>query len=147
MKIVLYGVPISKMRPRLTKGHVYDPQSKMKNLIKQRMQTLLHDQFEEDVKNTPNLLSAEAFCVNLIFYFQPSHSLSKVKRHAKLLNIEPCLVRKDLDNLEKFYLDCGNGLLYQDDHQIVKLSSQKLWAEQPRVEIEVKPFSLGNNEN
>ncbi len=33
----------------------------------------------------------------------------------------------DLDNLVKSVLDAGNGILYKDDRQIVKIVAKKSW--------------------
>jgi Holliday junction resolvase RusA-like endonuclease len=141
MNIVIKGLPISKMRPRLGKSKVYDPQG----LLKQAVRTSIRGQVHKTLQDTFNLLSATACRARMVFYFSPSKNLSKAKRKAKLSNLEPCLVRNDLDNLEKFYLDCANGILFEDDHQIVELSSKKLWSEEPRVEMEVLPY-LPNQE-
>lgn len=138
MKITIPGTPISNMRPRLGKGMVYDAQS----LIKEAVKSSIRRQIQEMPEKASNLLSMPACCVSLVFYFEPAKSSSKAKRSAKLANLEPCLVRKDLDNLEKFYLDCGTGLLYEDDHQVVELSSKKLWSEEARVEMEVLAYTL-----
>ncbi len=136
MKIVIKGLPISKMRPRLGRHTVYDPQ----DLIKQAVRTSIRGQLNQTIENGYILVSTAAYSVDLSFYFKPPKNQSKAKRSAKLSNLEPCLVRNDLDNLEKFYLDCANGILFEDDHQIVELSSKKLWAEDPRVEIQVMPY-------
>ena len=43
--------------------------------------------------------------------------------------------RPDLDNLLKGLLDCGNGILWCDDAQIVRLVLEKQYADQPGVWI------------
>lgn len=141
MNITIKGTPISKMRPRLGKHCTFDPQS----LIKMAVTTSIKR--EMDLKRLEWPLN-DAFSVDMTFYFQPNKNLSKAKRNAKLSNSEPCLVRNDLDNLEKFYCDCANGVLYDDDHQIVELSSRKLWSDEPRVEIKIeryKPKEMSND--
>lgn len=142
MKIVLHGPPISKMRPRLGRNVVYDPQTKLKQVVKRWMKLKMTEALNENPKEASNLLSASAFDVRLIFYFRPKNNCSKAKLKAMLANLEPCLVKNDLDNLEKFYLDCANGVLIGDDHQVVKLTSCKLWAEEPRVEITIEPYEV-----
>jgi Holliday junction resolvase RusA-like endonuclease len=39
---------------------------------------------------------------------------------------EMSAIRSDIDNLAKFILDCLNGVIYKDDHQIFHLVSTKL---------------------
>ena len=53
------------------------------------------------------------------------------------------ITRPDLDNLLKGLLDCGNGILWHDDAQIVDLIAVKRYAkhtvrQQPGVEITVR---------
>lgn len=142
MKIVLHGTPISKMRPRLGKNVVYDPQTKLKLVVKKWMQMKVDEAIKENAKEVSKFLSADAFDVSFTFYFKPKNNQSKARIKAKLSNLEPCLVRNDLDNMEKFYCDCANGVLFGDDHQIVKMSSTKLWSEDERVEIIIEPYQV-----
>lgn len=135
MKIVIKGPPISKMRPRLGKSIVYDPQSLIKETIRNSMM---------NQSSLSCFCATNAYSVDFTFYFTPSKSLSKLKRLSKIENREPCLVKNDLDNLEKFYCDCANGILFEDDHQIVEMSSRKLWAEEPRIEMIVRPYQKIN---
>ena len=44
----------------------------------------------------------------------------------------------DCDNMEKFVSDCLNGLAWEDDKQIVKSISEKIYSENPRTEIVIK---------
>lgn len=39
--------------------------------------------------------------------------------------------RPDIDNLVKAAMDAMNGVLYDDDKQVVSLSASKVWALQP----------------
>ena len=41
----------------------------------------------------------------------------------------------DLDNLVKSVLDAGNGILYKDDRQIVKIVAKKSWQVQGKIII------------
>lgn len=74
------------------------------------------------------------------FYFEPSKSDSKKVRAKKLAQEIPYAKKPDIDNIEKFYYDCGNGILWEDDRLIVGNANLKLWAESPRVEIEIYEF-------
>jgi Holliday junction resolvase RusA-like endonuclease len=46
--------------------------------------------------------------------------------------------KPDLDNVIKTFFDAGNGLIYQDDKQVVIVVVQKYLSDRPRVEVEVK---------
>lgn len=48
------------------------------------------------------------------------------------------VVKPDTDNYIKSTLDGLNGLLWEDDNQIVDLMAHKYYSDKPRVEIEVK---------
>jgi Holliday junction resolvase RusA-like endonuclease len=48
------------------------------------------------------------------------------------------LKKPDIDNLEKFMLDCMNGIVWNDDRQIVKLVSRKQYNIEPKTIIDVK---------
>jgi len=61
-------------------------------------------------------------------------SWSKVKRAAMLG--KPHESRPDLDNLAKFVNDVANGILWQDDAQIARLSLEKVWAEEDKTVID-----------
>lgn len=46
----------------------------------------------------------------------------------------------DADNHAKAILDALNGLLYEDDAQIVELHVSKQFSDKPRAVIKLKPF-------
>jgi Holliday junction resolvase RusA-like endonuclease len=50
--------------------------------------------------------------------------------------------RPDLDNFIKLILDCGNGILWKDDSQIISLAASKQWANEmgPGVQIKINAF-------
>jgi Holliday junction resolvase RusA-like endonuclease len=142
MQIVIPGKPISQMRPRLSKGVVYNPQAMMKRLVSLEMTRQVCRIHQGDPQKLHSFHSVGSFEVQMTFYFKPAKSVSKSKRKAMLRNEIPCLVKQDLDNMEKFYCDCANNVLFEDDHQIVKMKSQKLWSESERVLIQVKPYEI-----
>jgi Holliday junction resolvase RusA-like endonuclease len=61
------------------------------------------------------------------------------KRNSK----KPPQGRPDVDNLAKLVLDAGNGILWDDDSQIVKLTACKSWSETPGVRIFVDSLDYG----
>ena len=54
------------------------------------------------------------------------------------------IVKPDLDNYIKSTLDALNGVIWTDDATIVELNTSKWYADDPRIEIEVK--ELKNDE-
>lgn len=45
--------------------------------------------------------------------------------------------KPDIDNITKCVLDALNGIAYHDDSQIVRLTVEKFYAQQPRVEVDI----------
>lgn len=70
-------------------------------------------------------------------YFEVPKSESKKKRMEKLLHGFPTKV-PDADNCTKAVLDATKGLIYPDDAQIVSQTTNKLWSEEPAVEITIR---------
>lgn len=128
MKIIIPGIPIAKARHKLCRrGNfpaMYDPQETKKKFVRQKIQAQHNDSFLPDWK---------AYKINLIF-FMPFHNETFPWMPS------PHICKPDLDNLEKFILDCCSGILYRDDKQIVEISSKKLYSDQPRTEIEIMPL-------
>ena len=52
---------------------------------------------------------------------------------------KPHIGRPDIDNLIKFTLDAGNGVLWTDDAIIAILEASKVWAEVGRTLISFEP--------
>lgn len=116
-------VPVPKGRPRSTRsGHTYTPQK------------------TRDAENTIREACRSAWrlppfsgplVVELEFYFAKPKT-NKTNHHTQ---------RPDADNLGKLVTDAMNGVIYNDDSQITKIISSKLWAEdgEPMVCIRVTP--------
>lgn len=64
-------------------------------------------------------------------------SYSKAMRFA--LDTTYCVSNMDLDNLEKAVYDCMNGVVYEDDKQIVEHTTRKVWTSgRGQIEVEIK---------
>lgn len=147
MRFIIEGDPIPKMRPRFMRRgpHVitFDPQEK----VKQRVRAELEEQFKSSINaqnkqiviEASNLVSAATFDCTMSFYLPMPDSWSEAKKNEKLWRIEECNCKPDLDNLEKFYLDCMNGVIFEDDKQIVTLQSRKRYSRHPKTIIDIMP--------
>lgn len=130
MKLIIHGDPLAKARAKAlrvgNKSWKYDPQ-------KNEAQSL-----SWKIKHQANCLPLFGpIVIELRFYFKPCDSDSISQRNAKLHGLEEHTQKPDLDNLEKFVLDCSNKILFEDDSQIVSLTSSKFWSENPRTEINI----------
>jgi Holliday junction resolvase RusA-like endonuclease len=122
--VVIEGDPQALQRPRFFRSKnrpmIYDSQARVKSSVSKKM--MLHK--TEMIK--------EACHVEITFYFSTSSPL-------KLWNID-VPTKKDLDNLVKFYLDCGNKILWKDDRLITSLKCKKIFAKEPLTKIEITPM-------
>jgi len=136
MKFVFEGIPIAKMRHRDVNfcGSMikYDPQHRIKEEIKKKMLV----QFNQASKSeAESLRSAEGLHVSFVFALPACKTDPLIKKNGKLWNFESPAKKPDIDNLEKFYLDCGNGVLFSDDSKIISLYSTKVYSQIPRTEM------------
>lgn len=145
MKIILNGEPIAKKRPRIRMmgkhPMMYDPLSKDKEMVKKHFAFLLevfaNSSNKRQLLEVSDLARADYYEVSFKFYCAPPASDSTIKKNAKLWDFIPHSKKNDLDNIEKFYLDCGNGILWGDDAKITKLTSSKRYSQNPRTEITI----------
>ena len=143
MKIIISGKPIPKQRARYSKRgrHVitYDPQESDKKHVRSIMTSQLADYFSVTEKSISSdlfkICSSKVFSVQFLFFLPVNQSDSVVARNKKLWGMTRASTKPDYDNLEKFYLDCANGILWDDDSTVVQAKAMKLYSEEPRVEI------------
>lgn len=127
--------PIAQQRPRFSnyngKNRVFDPNGSQKRSIKWDVAKQMRDK--------GYLKAAEGPVeVNLISYHKIPASWSK-KRSKEALHTYVAK-KPDCDNICKTYLDILNGIAYADDKQVCSLKCEKIYSENPRVEIEVCPI-------
>lgn len=157
MKITLPGNPIPNQRPRsMLRGKhivVYDAQADQKQMVKSLLRSVLRAHLDSDdkemVMEASSLASASAYSVELWFYLPISNSETIAQRNAKLWGLTQAVNKPDYDNLEKFYLDCASGILWDDDRMIVDARAHKRYSTNPRVEMIIMPkkqFKLRSNE-
>ncbi len=128
MKFQFDGDPIAKMRPRLGKYGVFDPQSTRK--VNTRWEAGMQMRAEGHLKLQDGPIEA-----NMTFHMPIPRSLSQ--KAANALEGDWCDKNKDTDNMAKFYMDVLNGIAYHDDRQIARLVCEKIYAFDPFVEIEL----------
>ena len=121
--IKLSGRPVPKRGPRFVrrgdKTTILDPQLEAKELARRRV----HQQFGgRDPLEGPLFLS-------VVFYFRYPAS-SKLYHTA----------RPDLDNLLGWVRDCGNGIVWKDDKQIVYIEALKAYTVEAATVVVVNEF-------
>jgi Holliday junction resolvase RusA-like endonuclease len=126
--IIIPGIPIAKARARaFLKGkhiHMYDSQRKQKQDVSVQMMAQA---------GVLPFGDARYFEVDFEFFFPVPSALRKVKKVALLHTYHD--KKPDIDNIQKFYMDCANGILWKDDKNISKVSCIKVYGENPKTII------------
>ena len=121
--------PKPKGRPKFTKrGHAYTPKTTLEyeTKIKEFYQCQTEDFYDTAIK------------VRLVFNMPTPKSTSKKKRVLMETGVIKCTVHNgDVDNLGKAVLDALNGLAYEDDCLITKLTIIKKYASDGNVGTEL----------
>lgn len=146
MKIVIPGDPIAKQRHRHVKRGslvvTYDPQKdimeEIKKLIIYEMDQIIHGENKIIAIEASNIAFADTFELEMWFYMPIPNSDSTRKRNEKLWGFQFHNVKPDYDNLAKIYGDCMNGIVWNDDAQVVHAICHKEYSLNPRVEITVR---------
>lgn len=149
MKITIKGPPVAKNRHKCgcagSRPFAYDPQIKSEmNPVREEMLKAWNEAFYgsdiEKSKEASNLTKVESFIVKCTFVFPIPRSLNASQKNAKIWGFSNHNIKPDLDNLEKFYLDCATGIIWMDDAQVISLKSSKQYGENPYTEIEILPM-------
>lgn len=144
MKITIPGDPIPKARARVTRrGFAFDPQEKQKKEVKRLLAQSVKE-FYGDPENRiegHKLSIGEAFEVNMYFYMPIPKSFNQFKKNACKWGFIEHTSKPDRSNMEKFYEDCANGILWHDDSQITHGEIIKKYCpdDKPRTEIYMTP--------
>lgn len=136
VKLVFNIEPQSQLRPRAAytrAGHivVYDP--KVTHVYKQRLRSMAQTKYTQPALTT-------ALKVDVSFFRPVQRSLSAIERTRRISGEHRPVIKSDIDNYIKALFDSLNGIVWQDDKQIVDLIAHKYYSDKPRIEIEVEPL-------
>lgn len=124
ISIELFGKPIPQKRPRFsTRGKFvscYDAQAKLKEGYRWQIKS----QFREDPLPIP-------LSISLTFFMPIPKSLSSLKKRQMANGVIAHIKRPDIDNLQKFVLDCLNKIVFEDDSQVCEIFAKKIYSSQP----------------
>ena len=144
MKFIFNHTPISKKRHRSTRsGRTYDPQEKEKNSIKQQMKNEIEKFiFGDENQKTEACETVNSKYIHCCFVFEipiPMSDSEVIKNYKRWSILKPN-VKPDLDNLEKFYLDCANEIFFTDDKVVISCLKKKIYStyDNPRVIMNVE---------
>lgn len=133
----LFGDPVALSRPKFFKKgpHIgcYDPQAKLKEGYRWQLKGIFREK---------PILSPVA--LDITFFMPIPKSTSKTKKKQMENGLISHMCKPDLDNLQKFIIDCMNGLVFKDDAQIVEIRAKKIYAN--KTGTLVRLFPLANTE-
>jgi len=134
IKFVVIGEPFGKKRPR---ARVMGKHASVYNdPANERYEMKVLNAFNQVYKGEFPMFDENAYIkatIKAVYSIPKSYSKSKTMS-AKLGIILPTK-KPDLDNIAKTILDGLNAYAYHDDAQVVKLSMEKVYGENPLVEI------------
>ena len=118
--------PVAKGRPKITRhGRAYTPEKTRS--FETAVKLFLKKEFRGKKPYS------QALTVSLVFHVKRPKSVSATKR--PLPTVKP-----DIDNLVKGVLDCLNGIVIEDDAQVVSLAAEKRYAQQGSIWIGVSEY-------
>ena len=135
LKFTIPGYPMGKQRPRFVRRgkfvSTYTPKETRS--------------YEEKVKRS-YLQSSDYYFgdapidISTKAYYPIPKSASKKKRQKMIDGLIPCTKKPDIENNSKAIMDGLNKVAYDDDSQVCKLDAEKLYGENPRVEVTLKKY-------
>lgn len=136
LKLIIPGEPFAQGRPRFSTAggfvRAYDP--KESRNYKAFVKYIAN---EETMKQGWKYTTAPIEVSMKAFLKIPASKSKKFKK-AAVEGIERPTKKPDIDNIFKAVTDALSGVAYADDKQIVKAVQSKWYAEEPRLEVEIK---------
>lgn len=143
VKLVIYGEPMGKQRPKATSVNGFVRTYTPKETV--RYESLVVSAYREQYQE-PLFVNHEEIWATVTAYFKipkqhyrfhkrtQTTDLDKEGEDMKIGKINP-MKTPDCDNIAKICLDALNSIAYPDDSQITLLLVMKHYSEEPRVEI------------
>ena len=123
-EIIIPGTPIAKKRPRFFRrgNHVgtYNNQETEEG----RAMLEIKSQWPGEPLAGPVRLCMEFIFPRPKSHFGAGKNADRIKSSAPVVYLK----KPDLDNLEKFAMDCMSGIVFVDDCQDVQIASGKTWS-------------------
>ena len=153
IEFVIYGEPIAKQRPKVSVrngyAHAYTPKETM--LYENKVLMFYREEVKgTEYENKIPFENGKLVEMNLIAYFgltkQDFGKKGLNKSGKNKINRKYCDKKCDIDNVVKIVMDALNGICYNDDKQVVKITASKVYTlEQPRVEVSFNEIKCTEN--
>ena len=81
--------------------------------------------------------------VDILAVFPVPASWSKKRRLAALQGVDHHVSKPDLDNVQKAILDGMNGIVFEDDSQVIDSRARKAYGPEPGVKVFIDEVKHG----
>ena len=131
--MIILGEPVAQHRPRITTA------GKFPRMYKTAKDNTYREKLYWEAKklNMKPIDRKIPLLVRLKVLRQIPKSLSKTKRELAIKKLLRPVTKPDIDNYVKQVFDALNGLVWEDDAQIVYVEAAKFYDEIPRLELEI----------
>jgi len=128
IQLTVDGLPVSWLAHRGYGKKSFNPRFKEKQFY----QWQIKSQWNQNTLSGPVHLE--------ITYHMPiPQGTSKVRKTQMLNGLMFPITRPDIDNLNKFLLDCLKTICMEDDNQVYKITAQKIYGLAPKTIVKVHP--------
>ena len=133
IKMTILGEPVAQHRPRITTV------GKFPRMYKTAKDNTYREKLYWEAKrlNMKPISRKIPLLVRLRVLRQIPKSLSGTKRELAIKKLLRPVTKPDIDNYVKQVFDALNGLVWEDDAQIVLINAAKFYDEIPRLELEI----------
>lgn len=133
------GVPVGKGRPKFARrGNFVTAYTPAKTKTYEEQVALVS---RNAMKTENKVICPSPVQLNMDIFVPIPKSWSKIKRARALSGEEYPTTKPDADNVAKGVLDALNGVVFDDDKQVVGLSISKRYSDRPRVDVRVYEVS------
>lgn len=139
VKFSVWGQVVPKGRPRFRR---------IKNIITtytpketQKYEKLVSDEYSRQVGYMFEITPIE-IKIKVVKSFPKS--ITK-KQKEILINQKYVIKKPDIDNYIKIILDALNQVAFRDDNQVARISAEKIYGEEERIEVEIKEIDWAWN--
>jgi Holliday junction resolvase RusA-like endonuclease len=129
IELVIPGVPVVWRAPYVGSRGAYSPKHNEKRIV----QTLLKSMYKGD-------LIKSVICCDIYFHLPIPKSTSKKKQALMREDDIRPTAGGDLTNLRKFYEDCLQEIVIENDRQIVEGETGKWYDDEPRTVVLISPI-------
>ena len=141
IKFTYHGEAVGKGRPRYTKRgdyvHTYTPKK-----TKDFEDAIRFEFMASNCDPMPVYDKDKTLMANILIGVSIPKSYPKYKQALCRCRMIAPAKKPDLDNVLKSIMDALNGYAFDDDSQIVKVIAEKVYADEPFVEVAIDELQL-----